>query len=173
MYKQNYFMNLLKHGGLDRNGIARRYIELWELLYGVPFRVVLERDRNRIGDVYEMRKHIGYLSSCNEPDMAVTVLEVLVAFARRIDMEYIGSPGDPHPERIILEMVQNLGIDRYVKQGYNRSFVMEKLDRWMDRTYNICGIGGLFPVKRDQRDQRKLELWDQMMSYIHENYGEN
>ena len=44
------------------------------------------------------------------------------------------------------------------------------LNKIIDRGYSRRGVGGLFPLKYSKNDQRKVELWYQMHSYLIENY---
>jgi hypothetical protein len=49
--------------------------------------------------------------------------------------------------------------------------VNHKLDKIINRTYRRNGIGGLFPLRHAKNDQRTIELWYQMCSYLEENYA--
>lgn len=42
----------------------------------------------------------------------------------------------------------------------------------MDRTYDECGLGGLFPLKAMDEDQRNVEIWYQAQRWLEENYPE-
>jgi hypothetical protein len=37
------------------------------------------------------------------------------------------------------------------------------------RLYTTSGYGGLFPLEEPKEDQRKVEIWYQMMAYLGEN----
>lgn len=166
----SYYDFLVRQGGLDI-GPCMRYDELWRFLFEYDFRVVVPNDMNRVIDTYEIRRRYRIRSNNYQETIetgVASVLEVLVAFAQRIDLEYVGIPGEYHPERVIYEMILNLEFDRWNKTGYGRQFVEQKLNRWLDRVYTRKGIGGAFPINTDPRDQRELELWEQMISYIHE-----
>lgn len=183
MVNEMYFDFLCREGQLTKVPCVR-YMDLWRLLHQVPFHVEHPRDENRIGDAMELRRRFTnrrgltleddrYIDVFEmENENQVSVFEVLLAFAMRIDLEYVGTPGEKHPDRVMLELIKNLGIDKFDGTQYGESFVRNKLNRWMYREYNIRGIGGLFPVRQDSRDQRLLEMWDQMLSYVHENYGD-
>lgn len=171
LINEQYFDFLCQEGQLTKVPCVR-YMDLWRLLHQVPFHVELQRDENRMGDAMELRRRfLGIRGNHFDSVQYISVFEVLLAFAMRIDLEYVGTPGEKHPDRIMLEMIKNLGIDKFDGVQYGESFVRNKLNRWMYREYNFNGIGGLFPVRQDSRDQRLLEMWEQMLSYVHENYG--
>ena len=43
----------------------------------------------------------------------------------------------------------------------------------VERRYKRSGEGGLFPLKNAAKDQRKVEIWYQLSSYLLENYVDN
>lgn len=169
----DYFQYLLWRCGLEKK---TRFGRLFKILHHMDFTWVLERDENRDGDGYELRDD--YEISGDFEDWIVddfysrrtSVFEVLIAIAIRIDNEFIGDPAEEHPEDFFLEMIKNLGLDRFVGNRYQESDVIKIVDRWLQRRFHKDGQGSPFPVKYDHRDQRKLEIWDQMNSYISENY---
>lgn len=146
---------------------------LIDFLHETPFTWTIEMDQNRADDGLYLRK-IYY----EERDLEgifmfgrdVSVLEVLVSLAIRMDNEYIGDPGDPHPEYIFWEFLENLGLDVYV----NSKFSCEKCEKivgvWLKRRFDSKGKGSIFPIIKPKRDQRKIEIWSQMQEYIRENY---
>jgi hypothetical protein len=72
--------------------------------------------------------------------------------------------------------MRNAGLDAFDDGNFDTmddSEVMKILDRIIERTYQRNGVGGLFPLKRDKKDQRKVELWYQMNAYLIENYYKN
>lgn len=120
----------------------------------------VSRDKNRASDGIQLRREYfgeGY------PTLPCTVLEMLIALAIRIDSEYTGDPGEPKPGVIFWEMVNNLDLTHTNNPG-------RILDRFMMREYEPSGRGGLFPLKHPTSDQRYVEIWYQMMSYVMENY---
>ena len=98
------------------------------------------------------------------------VLEVLVALAIRIEDEYIGDPKDFHPERIFWEMLCNLGLNKYTNRRFRARDIYDILDTWMRRQFSRSGEGSIFPLRSTKRDQRELQIWDQMNEYLLENY---
>ena len=148
---------------------------LFSILHNIMFRSVLERDRNREDDGLFLRERFQFPVKYERfiHDFVVkecSVMEVLVALAIRADNEIVGDPAEGHPEKFFMEMIKNLGLYRLVKRRYDERDVNKIIQRWLSRRFESDGRGSPFPVRYDYRDQRGLEIWDQMNSYISENY---
>jgi hypothetical protein len=66
---------------------------------------------------------------------------------------------------------KNLGDDDDFPTGQAGMLVEQKINRVLERTYKPNGEGGLFPLKNTCKNQKRVEIWYQMNSYIHENYN--
>lgn len=169
----DYLQYLLWACGLQKQ---TRYSELFMFLHNVEFTYLLRRDQNREEDGLYLREDFIPPEEYSENNLNMfgahwcSVLEVLIALALRVDREYIGDPSEPHPERFLMEMLKNLGLTRFQDGRFVQSGAAKVLQRWMDRVFERDGRGSPFPVKHDPRDQRRLEISDQMISYINENY---
>ena len=155
---------LLKFCNFKQSG----YRKLINQLSESPFEAILDRDLNRLYDGENLRRH--FLSEngihgdfCSHP---VSILEVLIALAVRIDDEYTGNPNNPRPDLVFWEMICNLGLDKYDDKHYNYDEVYNILGIWIERKFDKNGVGSPFPVYKTYTDQRKIELWLQMTSYI-------
>ena len=63
--------------------------------------------------------------------------------------------------------MENLGFESYHDgSGYSRNYVTKRMRVVMDRLYDMHGNGGLFPLRKPSKDQRKVELWYQMSEYL-------
>lgn len=154
-----------------------RFGRLFEILHHVDFEWELERDENRESDGVDLRDEYdipdGFDEKTEEAFYArrCSVLEMLIGLAIRVDDEFIGDPAEEHPEIFFMEMIENLGLDKFKGNRYTESDVIKIVNRWMHRDFERNGRGSPFPVKKSRRDQRKLEIWDQMNTYISENYN--
>lgn len=176
---------------LDRIGFnKKRYYRLVRYLHSVPFEVSGEAlmDENRAGDGLYLRKYffrdmgiVGYDSGygCTGGDVdfdrGCSVAEMLVAFAERINEEYLGFDygGFAHPDRIFMMFLTNLRLDEYTSGEYRRRSsasiereIDEKLSVFMGRMYKNDGVGGLFPLRRSVSGYNKMELFRQMNIYF-------
>lgn len=103
-----------------------------------------------------------------------TVLEMLIALSIRIEdiMDDMGESSNP--DGWFWEMIQNLGLLYYTDEYFYRlggpMEVPKIVGVMLSRGYGRDGRGGLFPLRRPNLDQRKVELWYQMNAYLHEKY---
>lgn len=146
----------------------RKYRGLLRHLYSVQFRFIHPMDENRVFDALDLRKE--YFNTDNVGGNA-SVLEVLLAFSRRIETEIMSEdPDKDRIERWFWVMLDNLGL---LKTGiYDSEEEINKiLDIWMDRTYTKKGHGNIFSTSKSDTDLRDVELWWQMQRYLVEKYG--
>lgn len=151
------------------------YDKLMELLHDIPFIYFINGDENRAIDGKMLREE--YLSedmrSIDLFDVnyeECSILELLVGLSIRIDNEWIGEIDEEHPNEIFWEMLENLGLNRSTDSSFNSEFVLKTIDIWINRKFDRNGIGSIFPLMSGRRDQRRLEIWEQMQEYISENY---
>lgn len=172
-YWDRYGEWLIRRVGFVKKG----YSKLFKALHDTEFYWTIDRDRNRAEDGIDLRNE--YLSErLGEGSLGVedpfrrecSVLEMLVALAIRVEDEFIGAPGDEHPDRFFFDMLKNLDFDYMSDRHFDRECVDRILNNWMSRRFTRGGLGSPFPVMNDRRDQREFEIWDQMNHYIYEKY---
>lgn len=166
-----YFEWLYSHIGSVRNrNPARSVWNLAHQLYTKEFVWLIANDDNRVEDGRELRQEFIVQREPDEipqewMDLGCSMLEMMIALARRASFEANGSPGD-----WFWLFLRNLDIfimdDAY---DYLATQHVERvLERFIYRNYESSGEGGLFPLRRAERDQRKVELWYQLAAYIGE-----
>ena len=174
-----YFRWLL--GILGFKDVTRcRYISMLSYLYSTDFKLtdpIVGHDDNRLTDGFELREQYsdGFTMEdqpliFNEP---VSVLEVLTAFAVRIDDD-IMYDGNLHASKWFFIMIDNLGMTNFTDDRLGLEWTTEDaeqiIDIWMSRQYGPDGKGSIFPLNCNGVDQRKLEMWYQMQEWFNENY---
>jgi hypothetical protein len=137
-------------------------------------------DRNRATDGLKLREEWsrdnGGIGADRFPGKPCSVLEMMVALARRIEYNVHDDQHGDRTAKLFWEMIQNLGLKEFTdkdpgSQTYTRN--NERiLDEFMARDYASNGKGGLFPLKFPKENQRNVEIWYQMASWIEENYPE-
>jgi len=136
-------------------------------------------DDNRIGDGKDLRtkycseNHI--LPTDEIYEAGASVLEVLIGLADRMDDQLYEPFVDSRSSVWFWEFISNLGLAGFKDDMWygkrSEGVTLEVLETWMDRKYDKSGIGGIFPLlEPNQSDQRKVELWYQLMAYLDENY---
>lgn len=170
-----------KVGSKDRN-----YNHFWRIirrLYRKEFYVVVPNDSNRYEDGIFLRSKFAdeydyepeYISSVFQ-DKPCTVLEMLVAFAVRIDSDIMWDPdlGD-RSAFWFWSMIQNLGVDlkRFSDEYFDKECLIaldSMVNRAISRHYSKTGEGGFFPIFHTRKNFQRMELWYQMHYWLGENY---
>lgn len=150
----------------------RSYWNLCRRLYSTEFIWSVRNDENRAGDGKELRREfveVRFLDRADPDwmDLPCSVLEMLIAFCNRLEFQ----SGVPTIEWFHI-LLTNLGIDEYSDANYTTFFeedIDHRVDIFLRREYDRNGVGGLFPLVKAPRDQRKIELWWQMAIYLLDN----
>jgi hypothetical protein len=168
----------------------KSYWILARRLFDRQFEWFVLNDDNRCEDGMWIRERFDfdltdiYQEHCN-------MLEVLIALAERFD-ETVQKAGEQiATHRYFWEMMDNCGLSRYSdswfsdnledykrisgkipgETGWDTCLIDRIIDKIINREYDRLGNGGLFPLRKSKKDQRKVELWYQLSEYINENYS--
>jgi len=169
-YENNseYFRWLLDIIGDNFEG--KSYMLLLKHLYSTDYTeehyMMVPNDSNRYFDAIELRKEG---CKCRYGD-TVNLLEVMIAIAHHMDDNAYDMVLGEQPNKWFWELIENIELDEYDDEEYNKRNVDHICDTLLYRTYNFDGKGGLFPLKNPGFDQRKVELWYQMETYLLDNY---
>lgn len=157
---------------VNPDNICAEYTFLLDKLQHTEFYWTNDRDKNRAHDGVSLRHDYIYETGHGliPSSESCTILELLIALAIRCDKDILGDPNDVYLASWFWDMIKNLGLFEMNDWNYDGVFVDYILQRWMNREYSYDGKGGLFPLKRPMQDQRGLEIWLQMHSYLNENY---
>lgn len=154
----------------------KNYDILMSKLHDRDFYYIIESDESRMKDGLILR--YDFFDDCDiiggSFKNPCSVLEMLVGLAVRIDSEYIGDPGDPHPERFFWEMICNLGLNTLDNEHFNSDTFDRIIVTWLNREYDFDGKGSIFPLKSVTSDgfsdTKVTEIWQLAMAYITDNY---
>ena len=106
-------------------------------------------------------------------DAPCTVFELLVGLACRME-DILENPTRESTIRDwYILLISNLGLKAYTDSNWSsdvEKIVDQKIDLFLDRQYDRNGNGGLFPLEHSAADQRKVEIWYQLMKYIDESF---
>ena len=110
-------------------------------------------------------------------DGNATVLEMLVALSLQMDNILAGLGPERQIGKWFGELIDNLQLETYESFMTHgeisriRSRNAEKIKIFLNRDYQRNGGGGLFPLRTAKVDQRRVEIWYQMMAYLDQNYA--
>lgn len=167
-----YFEWLYKKVGVVQNRNPNKsYWKLARYLYQMPFFWVVPNDDNREADGKDLRNE--FIDECDIQDIEInwlqidcSVLEMMIALANRAAFASVGEAGD-----WFRKFLGNLKLLGFTDARYNQDAevkIKHIIERLVDRTYNSRGVGGLFPLQHADTDQRKVEMWCQLSSYLSE-----
>lgn len=156
----------------------KQYMLLIKDLHKKKFQWFVPNDDNRAFEGKNLRERF-----CEEEDIdfdefnfenEVSMLELILALAFRCDSIMADSIDNVSIGDWFWRLLSNIELDKFTDDEYyslGGSYEVDRiLDRVINRTYERSGKGGLFPLKRVKKDQRKVELWYQMCQYLVENY---
>lgn len=152
----------------------RSYRKLLMRLFDIEFTYIIGMDSNRAGDGIDLRYRFGREFGCSDPEIATylddrscSVLEMMVALAIRCEEHILGDVdiGDRTGEWFWI-MIDSLGLRDMNDRNFNRKYVDEVIDIFLNREYGRDGNGGLFFIEDCPRDLRHMEIYYQMCWYI-------
>lgn len=146
---------------------TRTYWRLLKLLFDKEFVWLVANDDNRIEDGKDLRYEFVDEANLKDVDpgwvkLGVSMLELLISLSRALAFEAEGEPRD-----WFWHLMDNLGLREFNDtHDFADQEVEDILDRLIWRNYSYSGEGGLFPLRRAERDQRDVELWYQLCAYV-------
>jgi hypothetical protein len=143
------------------------YWNLFRALYQKEFAWFVPNDDNRAIDGLLMRQSFAEERGLMVTDeywlrLGCSMLELLIAIARRLQFE-----GEHTVSFWFWHLIRNIGFLGFYD---DRKLPLRRIDSRLDmiiwRTYEDNGGGGLFPLRRPSKDQRKVEIWYQLSAYL-------
>jgi len=180
LIQEQYFLWLCGLVGISIHRLDRNNRDLAWLLHHINFYDLVPNDGNRAKDGKKLRERYfdeTGIRDCECLEGECSVFEMLVALSERMDYILWESRLGRRTDKWFWEMIQNMGLELFDgsdgREERERKHYkdQEKVDRMLSRHYFWTGRGGLFPLKMGNVDQRNVEIWYQMMSYIEENYN--
>lgn len=169
-----YLMWLIE--SIDPRGIVGDYYQpVLEELYFTDFKWLdgYEDDENRARDGVDLRKIFADSYGISESEIGIdwkpcSCLEMMVAIARRIEYEILAIPGTEDVPKWFWMFMRNLGLDPTDSGVEDLNYVDYCINRWLSRKYQKNGFGGIFMVKDNYFDMRRMTIWKQMNAVLNE-----
>ncbi|HPT61019.1 MAG TPA: hypothetical protein PLN81_05410 [Bacillota bacterium] len=148
-----------------KNAPYLSYLDLLRALHDTEFVWLLSGDDNRVADGLDLRDDFalesGLSVDCSWFDYGCSVLEMMVAFSRIANFET-----DIPASDWFWVFITNLGLGDCHDDIFAKHKVAPILEKFIWRTYEYNGSGGMFPLKDPHDDQRKVEIWYQFCEYL-------
>lgn len=141
-------------------------------LHNTKFRYIIQKDKNRAIDGIDLRRRFAY----EHPDISgtelyldgpCTVLEMMVALSIRCEETIMDDPKlGNRTGQWFWGMVTSLGLGSMMDDRFDRAYVENVINKFLNREYLPDGRGGLFTVRNCKKDLRSVEIWYQMCWYL-------
>lgn len=144
-------------GSIKLKNRSRTYWSLLKLLYTKEFVYFIPNDDNRAMDGTDLRYDFIDAEELDDVNLdwinlSCSMLELFVGLSRRLSFAAEGEPSD-----WFWRIMQNLDLDIYNDSvSIPLDEVDEKLNQIIWRTYEPDGLGGIFPLKWPEKDQRDI-----------------
>jgi hypothetical protein len=154
-------------------GFRDPYEILYRQMHRKAYYFIVDYDENRAADgVYLRDMYLDLFDRGEVPQGPCSFLEFLIGVSMRLSGML--ADGEPLPvSQYFWELLNRLGLNEFTDELYREDATQFQVDAimvdFMDRRYDRCGKGGLFPLTPPCRDQRKVEVWYQMNSYLLQN----
>lgn len=144
--------------------------KLLRYLHDVEFTYSIPKDSNRAADGISLRYRFAYDTGCACADSYLegpcSVLEMMVALSFAIEEVMDDALMGDRTSQWFWGMITNLGLGSMMDNNYDARYVEETVRRFLDRDYAFDGRGGLFTVRRCERDLRDVEIWIQACWFL-------
>ncbi len=154
----------------DRFAKEVSYRKLLTYLHETEFVSLFPRDENRAEEGMALRFRFailyGYEDDLHYLDNPCSMLEMILALAIHCeDIVEDVSYGD-RTSQWFWNMITSLGLGAMYDARFDEQYTEEIVARFLNREYEPNGKGGLFTIKKFDRDMREMEIWHQLVAYI-------
>lgn len=153
-------------------GLESLPLKTFTYLFDTPYKAQLENDESREVDGIRLRYDYSEKTGRDIPEIGqCNLLEMIIGLAFRLSGMTKDLVRDSSVSRWVTEMLINLGAIKHTLFSITELPDLPlKVTRFLNRSYERDGEGGLFPLVSTDSDQRTVELWYQANEYIIENY---
>ena len=152
------------------------YSKLLNTLYEFEYTYCLDHDSNRYNDGLELKKTFCWevgLDPVNVKSLGnkCSILEMMVALAVRCEVSIMSDPD--FGDRTWLwfkSMLESMRLNGQTDDIFDRTYVEQRLEIMLSRSYDEYGDGALFKVDNPAFDMKNAEVWTQLNWFLSEKY---
>lgn len=169
--KSDYFEWMYDMMCGDRFAETVTFRRLFTFLHDAEFTYFVPYDENRADDGIALRYRFCSHHDCEDLVYCLkgpcSILEMMVALAIRCEERIMSDPsyGD-RTAQWFWGMISSLGLSGQTDYNFDEYLVNDILARFLNREYDADGKGGLFTIRRWNRDARDVEIWHQLLAYL-------
>ena len=161
---------------VDERHSKKSYSMLLHALDDRDFTYKIAMDGNREASGIDLRYLFGNYAGYQDSLIAealdcrpCSILEMMVALANECEVSIMDDQAfGNRTSKWFWDMIKSLGLARMTERHFDRGIFNMVIDRFLSRTYQPNGSGGLFTVQHPPKDMRNVEIWYQMMWYLDE-----
>ena len=146
------------------------YRKLLIHLHNTEFRYTIPLDENQAKEGMYLRDRFGQCEGYHNTDILddpCSVLEMMVALSIHCEESIMDDPNiGNRTGQWFWGMIVNLGLGSMIDIHYDREYVEDVVECFLDRDYAPDGKGGLFRIKNCDCDLREMTIWSQMCWYL-------
>lgn len=168
-----YFEWMLEQVGQDsvQRDQLRSFRRLLVHLHQTIFRWSIPKDKNRAEDGRSLRRRFAIAQGIEGQEIFIvgpcSVLEMMIALAFKCEEDFMDDPAfGNRTKQWFWNMIVSLGLGGMTDKNFEQEYVNETVQRFLDRDYESNGKGGLFTIRRCDRDLRDAEIWHQLCWYV-------
>lgn len=146
--------------------------KLFAYLHRTEFTYLIERDENRAIDGIDLRYRFALTNRYTDIyedylDGPCSVLEMMIALAIMCEEHIMDDPskGD-RTRQWFWYMIVNMGLGGMSDVHFDKRYVIDIVDIFLNRDYAPDGRGGLFTIKNCDTDLRNVEIIYQLYWYL-------
>ena len=152
-------------------------LRLCEIMDGLDFTWTIPLDENIMYHAFDLREMYSDETGRDSGRQMVScsLFEAIVGLAFRCDIDVMYEPRIGHRYSVWFHFFLENLFDGHLRTAEEEASEEEIIDicvRFMNRDYDADGYGGMFPIRKDKRDQRRVHLWLQMNMWLVENVKE-
>jgi hypothetical protein len=140
-------------------------------LHQTIFRWSIPKDKNRAEDGLSLRRRFALDQGLDGQERDIvgpcSVLEMMISLAFKCEEEFMDDPlyGN-RTSQWFWNMIVSLGLGSMTDRNFEYQYVVNAIQRFLDRDYEPNGKGGLFTIRHCDRDLRDVEIWHQLCWYV-------
>ena len=171
---QNIYFDWLYNMMCEQYAKGISFKKLFAYLHRTEFIYLIDRDENRAYDGIDLRYRFALEHGCLDIyedylDGPCSVLEMIIALAVRCEEHIMDDPsiGD-RTKQWFWQMIVNLGLGGMSDEYFDKRYVIDIVETFLNREYAPDGRGGLFTIKDCDTDLRDVEIVYQLYWYLNQ-----
>lgn len=146
------------------------YNKLLVYLHQTEFRYLIPMDENMAEHGVNLRYHFAIEQGLEDVPECLygpcSVLEMMLALSLKCEEIMDDTSIGDRTRQWFWNMLGSLGVGSMRDDIFDKKYVANAINRFLDRQYEPNGRGGLFTIRDCEYDLRNVEIWYQLCWYL-------